>query len=134
MIESAAARYQTVQVTTSTPGELLVALYDGLFKFLNIARHMLRNKSRAQASEAISKAHAIISELLVSLDHNYAPDLCRNLEALYGFCLDRIVYANLHSDPVAIDEVVRVLTPVREAFTIAVRSLAANPSQPSTAR
>lgn len=123
MIESAAARYQAVQVTTSNPGELLVALLDGLFKYLNQARYLLKEHARTPASEAISRAHAIVSELYVSLDHSQAPELCRNLEAIYGFCLDRILYANMHNDPVALDEVIRVLTPVREAFTTVVRSL-----------
>jgi flagellar protein FliS len=122
MIENAAARYQAVKVSTSNPGELLVALLDGLFKFLNQGRYLMRNRSRAPAGEAICRAHAILSELYVSLDHSQAPDLCRNLESIYGFCLDRITYANLRSDPEALDEVVRVLTPVREAFTTAVLS------------
>jgi flagellar protein FliS len=130
LAENVAARYQNVQLSTSSPGELLIALYDGLFKFLHIARYALGpGKKRAQASEAISRAHAIVSELYMALDHRHAPELCQNLEALYGFCLDRILYANLHNDPQAIEDVMRVLTPVREAFGIAVKSLAAQDAQ-----
>ncbi|MBI5537717.1 MAG: flagellar export chaperone FliS [Deltaproteobacteria bacterium] len=122
MFENAASRYQAVQVSTSNPGELLIALLDGFFKFLNQGRHLLRNGARAPAGEAICRAHAILSELYVSLDHAQAPDLCRNLEGVYGFCLDKIVYANRHNDPSALDEVLRVMTPVREAFTTVVRA------------
>lgn len=122
MFENAASRYQAVQVSTSNPGEILVALLDGLFKFLNQGSHLLRNGARAPAGEAICRAHAILSELYVSLDHAKAPDLCKNLEGVYGFCLDRIVYANRHNDPAALDEVLRVMAPVREAFTTVVRA------------
>jgi flagellar protein FliS len=72
----------------------------------------------------MSRAHAIISELLASLAPEHAPDLCQNLSRVYDFCLTRITFANRHNEPAAIEEVMRVMTPIREAFTIAVRSLA----------
>lgn len=125
MIEATIARYQAVKVTTSTPGDLLVALLDGLFKFLHVAKHNLAKKGdRAKAGMAMSRAHAIISELLASLAPEHAPELCQNLSRVYDFCLTRITYANRHNDPAAIEEVMRVMTPIREAFTIAVRNLA----------
>jgi flagellar protein FliS len=125
MIEATIARYQAIKVTTSTPGDLLIALLDGLFKFLHIAKHHLANKGdRAKAGMAMSRAHAIISELLASLAPEHAPELCQNLARVYDFCLTRITYANRHNDAAAIEEVMRVMTPIREAFTIAVRSVA----------
>ena len=126
MIEATIARYQAVKVTTSTPGDILVALLDGLFKFLHIAKHNLATKGgdRAKAGQAMSKAHAIISELLTSLAPEHAPELCQNLARVYDFCLTRITYANRHNDPKAIEEVMRVMTPIREAFTIAVKQVA----------
>jgi flagellar protein FliS len=125
MIEATIARYQAVKVTTSTPGDLLVALLDGLFKFLHVAKHNLGKKGdRAKAGMAMSRAHAIISELLASLIPEHAPELCQNLVRVYDFCLTRITFANRHNDPAAIDEVMRVMTPIREAFTIAVRQVA----------
>jgi flagellar protein FliS len=127
MIEATIARYQAVKVTTSTPGDLLVALLDGLFKFLHIAKHNLAlgiKGDRAKAGMAMSRAHAIISELLASLAPEHAPELCQNLARIYDFCLTRITYANRHNQAAAIEEVMRVMTPIREAFTIAVRNLA----------
>jgi flagellar protein FliS len=120
MLETAAARYQQVRATTSTPGELLIALYDGLFRFLNGARVCLERKERPRASELLSKSYAIVSELYIALDHNVAPELCAQLEGLYGFCMDRITFANIHGNPEAVAEVIRVLTPLREAWKIAV--------------
>jgi flagellar protein FliS len=127
MIEATIARYQAVKVTTSSPGDLLVSLLDGLFKFLHIAKHGLKTGDRERAGQAMSKSHAIISELLASLAPEHAPELCSNLSRVYDFCLTRITYANRHNDAVAIEEVMRVMTPIREAFTIAVRNLAQQP-------
>jgi flagellar protein FliS len=68
----------------------------------------------------LSKAYAILSELYIALDHSIAPDLCANLEALYGFSMDRVMQASRKGTTEPIDEVIRVLTPLREAWQIAV--------------
>lgn len=119
-VESAAQRYNQVRMTTSSPGELLLALYDGLFRFLNGARICVERKELARARELLSKSYAIISELYIALDHSQAPELCANLEALYGFAMDRVQLASRKALVDPIDEVIRVLTPLREAWQIAV--------------
>jgi flagellar protein FliS len=119
-VESAAHRYSQVRMTTSSPGELLLALYDGLFRFLNGAKICVERKEMARARELLSKAYAIISELYIALDHSHAPELCANLEALYGFAMDRVQQASRKGLVEPIDEVIRVLTPLREAWQIAV--------------
>ena len=120
MMQTAALRYQQVEVTTSGPGEVLVARYDGLFRFLNGSRVCLERGDRPNASQLLSKAYAVVSELYIALDHEVAPELCANLESLYGFCMDRITFANIHGDQKAVEEVIRVLTPLREAWGVAV--------------
>jgi flagellar protein FliS len=119
-VESAAQRYSQVRMTTSTPGELLLALYDGLFRFLNGAKICMERKEAARARELLSKSYAILSELYIALDHAMSPDLCANLEALYGFCMDRVQLASRKGLVEPIEEVIRVLTPLREAWQIAV--------------
>jgi flagellar secretion chaperone FliS len=107
-------------MTTSSPGELLLALYDGIFRFLNGAKVCMERKEVARGRELLSKAYAILSELYIALDHSLAPDLCANLEALYGFSMDRVMLASRKGTTEPIDEVIRVLTPLREAWQIAV--------------
>jgi flagellar protein FliS len=124
MSQAALARYQTAKIQVSDPGELLMALFDGLFRFLHVARHSMRSGKRAQAGEAISRAHAILGELYVGLDHERAPDLCANLAALYDFSMARVTQANMKNDATLLDDVVRVLTPVREGFGEAVKQVA----------
>jgi flagellar protein FliS len=127
MIGNNIARYQAVKITTSSPGDILISLLDGVFRFLTVSRHCLASGERGRAGEAMSRAHAIITELLISLDHKHYPELCANLVNVYDFCLSRITYANRHNDPKAIEDVIRVMTPIREAFTIAVKSAAQPP-------
>jgi flagellar protein FliS len=120
MLQTAVNRYRQVVVSTSTPGELLLALYAGLFRYLRSARVLMENKRRGQAAELISKSRAIIAELDMALDHDVSPELCKNLSSLYGFCLDRLRVATREDSVPALDEVIRVLTPLHEAWQVAV--------------
>lgn len=120
MLQTAAARYEQVKIQTTSKGELLLALYEGLFKFLRGARICFEQKQTPRARELTSKAHAIISELQIALDPSVAPDLCTQLGALYSFCLDCLRTANSNADPQPIDDVIRVLMPLKEAWEQAV--------------
>jgi flagellar protein FliS len=119
-VETAAQRYSQVRMTTSTPGELLLALYDGLFRFLNQAKICMQAKQIPRGRELLSKSYAILSELYIALDHSVFPELCANLEALYGFAMDRVTLASRKGLVEPIDDVIRVLTPLREAWQVAV--------------
>ncbi len=120
MLQTAAAQYKKVRATTSNQGELLLALYDGLFRFLNGSRVCLEKGEFIRALELNSKAHAILSELELALDPSLAPDLCANLSALYIFAMDRLRVASRKNDPTIVSEVIEVLTPLREAWQLAV--------------
>ena len=120
MLGKAAQRYNQVRANTSTPGELLLALYDGMFRFLNGAKVCFENKQDARGRELVAKARAIVSELLMALDHKVAPELCANLAAVYDFALARLSDANREAKASYVDEVIRALTPLREAWALAV--------------
>ncbi len=120
MFEVAANRYTQIRNATASPGELLLALYDGLFRFLNGARAGLERNDVRTARELLSKAYAITSELYIALDHELSPELCQRLEGVYGFAMDRMMLASRKADIGAVDEVIRVLTPLREAWQLAV--------------
>jgi flagellar protein FliS len=120
-----AERYKSVQVNTASPGGLLVLLYDGLFRFLREAEVSMKAGDRARAGERIDRAHAILTEFTTSLDRTIAPELCDTLSSLYVFCMERLVEANVHQDQTRLAEVFRVLTPLREAFNVAVQRDAA---------
>ena len=98
----------------------MLALYDGLFRFLNAAKICFEKKQLPRARELLSKANAILAELTIALDHPVAPELCGQLEALYSFCIERVVAASRKADAALIDEVTKVLTPLREAWVVAV--------------
>ncbi len=119
-VAQAASRYRAVSIQTASPGTILVMLFDGIFRFLEEARVAIEADDRGRAGERIGRSHAILSELAATLDRKHAPELCENLEGIYIFCMGRLVEANLHRDKDRIDDVMRILAPVREAFKQAV--------------
>jgi flagellar protein FliS len=120
MLETAANRYTQIRNTTSTQGELLLALYDGLFRFLNGAKIAIEKQDLRVARELLSKAYAITSELYIALDHDVSPELCQQLEGVYGFAMDRMMFASRKGLVKPLEEAIRVLTPLREAWQVAV--------------
>ena len=116
-VSAAAARYKGVQVTTCSPLQLLVMLYDGAIRFIGEADVAMDHGDRARAGERVGKAHAILEELAATLDAKQAPELCESLNALYVFSMRKLLEANLRQDRSALAEVVGLLTPLREAFS-----------------
>jgi flagellar protein FliS len=123
--QAALARYGAVKVTTSTPGQLLVMLYDGLLRFLREARAAMVAKDRARAGERINRAQAIIRHLLGTLDFPQSPQLCERLQSLYLFCNAHLLRANIEQDAEKIGEVAAIVVPLRDAWVQAVATVAA---------
>ncbi len=130
-------RYKSVQVKTASPGELLVMLYDGVFRFLTEAMVAMENNDRARSGERLDRAYAILSELVSTLKPEVWPELCENLEAVYLFCMSHIVKANLEQNPDLVKEIMKVLSPLREAWKQAIHQVAtgaADTAEPGPAK
>lgn len=117
------ARYGNVKVTTASPAEHIVMLYDASFKFLREAAIASKTGDRARMGERIGRANAIFSALLGSLDPTISPKLCEQLEPLYAFCMRHVLEANLKNDTAKLDEVINVLFPLRNAWAKAAQDL-----------
>lgn len=115
MLKGAKAYFQT-QVTTTSQGDLLVMLYDGAIKFLNQAKERIAEKDYAQKGILISKAMDVINELDESLNNEKGGEVAENLHQLYFFCNTRLLRANMDMNPDIIDEVLKVLEGLRDAF------------------
>jgi flagellar protein FliS len=119
----ALARYGNVKVTTASPAENIVMLYDASFRFLREAVVASKAQDRARMGERIGRASAIFAALLGALDRSVSPKLCDQLEPLYGFCMRHVLEANLKNDPAKLDEVIALLLPLRNAWANAAQEL-----------
>lgn len=122
-VRAIASRYKGIQVATASPAQIVTMLYDGILRFVVEARAALDGEDRARVGERLERAQAILDELSNTLDKSHAPELCDNLLGLYMFCKHRLTVANLERKSQGMDDVIRVLTPLREAWaTIAANA------------
>src|ERR1700712_2589381 len=98
MNPNAANEYLKAKVLTATPEQLQLMLYDGAVKFVEKGKIALEAKCFEQSYFNISKAEKILLEMHCSLKHDHAPDLCKNLSAIYMFCYRKLVEANTKQD------------------------------------
>lgn len=96
--------------------QLTSMLFDGAIDRINQARGAMRRGDVPAKGTYFNKAQAIIGELRGSLDHKAGAELAGRLEALYDYASRRLLHAQLNDDERAIDEVVDLLTPVRDAW------------------
>lgn len=113
----AALQYQNTRVTTASPVAIVVSLYDGAIRFLREAITRHEQGDVAKRGVALSKAHAIVSELTISLDHERAPEMSAQLASLYDFVLKCITDATAKADPAPLEGAIRVLTSLRSAWS-----------------
>ncbi len=93
------SRYQKTQVTTASREKILLMLYEGAIRFVKQAKVAMEQKKIAEKGKSISKATAIISELMATLDFNAGGQLAQDLENLYIFMIDKLIEANIKNDP-----------------------------------
>jgi flagellar secretion chaperone FliS len=112
--------YKRNQFYTADRGTVLLMLYQGAIDFLKKAKERLEEGDMAAKGSFISKAHAIISEFITSLNHDVGGDFSRNLEDLYRFMLDQLMEAHVGNDPKALDNVIGLLAGLQDAWQQAI--------------
>lgn len=108
--------YQSVQVTTTDRGRLLLMMYEGAIKFLKQSRAGLESGDIAKFCKFLSKAQAIIAELMNTLDFEKGGQIARDLDRLYDFMLFYLTEANLHRDTKKITRVIGLIDTIYSAY------------------
>jgi flagellar protein FliS len=106
---------------------LITLLMDGGLERIRLALACMATGNVACKGEAISKTIEIIGGLQSGLDHEVPSPLVAQLDSLYDYMTRRLLHANLHNDPDALDEVGRLLGQIREswvAIPVEVRQVA----------
>lgn len=108
--------YQSVQVTTTDRGRLLLMMYEGAIKFLKQSKSGLELNDIAKFCRFLSKAQAIIAELMNTLDFEKGGSIAKDLDRLYDFMLFYLTEANLHRDPKRITKVIGLIDTIYSAY------------------
>ena len=111
--------YQSNAVTTASPGEVTLMLYNGCLRFMKAARTAIEKKDIEKKNENLIKAQNIISELRVTL--NMELEVSNNLMAMYEYIMRRLIEANVKNDTAILDEAAELVTDLRDTWKQAVQ-------------
>jgi flagellar protein FliS len=126
------AKAQSVNI--GDKGAILLMLYNAGIELLEEATSSLNEGDLVAKGGYLSQTHAIISELLASLDFSIDGELAQNLKDLYLFMLDQLMAANINNDPKPLEVVGALLRTLQQAWEGAVAAERAGISQESQRR
>ena len=104
-----AKAYHKTSVQTASKERILLMLYEGCIRYLKKCKLAMEAKNLAEKGVALGKAQDIINELMNSLNFEVGGDLAKQLESLYMFVFDQTTQANIHNDPVKIENCIKIL-------------------------
>lgn len=103
-------------VLSASPHRLIQLLYKHCLEKMTLAKLHIQEKNIQQKIDAIHKAADIITALRTFLNYQQAPELSNNLDALYEFIDEQILYANMNNDPNYLDTAIKTLKPIAEGW------------------
>ena len=88
--QSAADAYRRASLENAPPIKIIRMLYQGALRFLEEAAATDPRLALPRFQDRLHRAEAVVVELRISLEKEYAPELCSALERLYTFVEDKI--------------------------------------------
>jgi len=113
--------YRTVGVETAVAGanahQLVGLLYQALTQSLGAAKLSMQAGDIPGKGKAIVRAVRLIEEgLKAGLNDAQGGEVAVNLRALYDYCILILTEANLRNDLKKVDEAIRLIQPVAQAW------------------
>ena len=106
--------YANNKITTASPADLTLMLYEGAIKFCNIAIAAIDENDVMKAHNNIMKVERIIEEFQITLNHKYAT--AKDFDEVYTYLLYRLKEANVKKDKEILEEVLRHLRTMRDTW------------------
>lgn len=113
------ASYKTQSIQTMTPSEMIIALYEGLIKQLNIALVCIEERNIPEAHLSLVKSQDIINYLISTL--NPEIEISGSILPYYELFSRQIMNANLKKDPQIIQEILPIIEEFKQIFIQADR-------------
>lgn len=112
--------YRQISAHTASPGQLVLMLFDGAIRFLERSLSGFSMDDPVEFNETINnnllRAQNIIGELNSTLNLRDGGELALTLRRLYGYMDDRLTESNLTKTPAGIEDTLRRLTILRDAW------------------
>jgi len=115
-VNPSARTYQTQQVMTASPAQLVAMLYDRAILSLREAVRAIEAGDIQARFNANKRACEIITHLWTTLDIERGGEIAANLSRLYSFMLSRLAFVDVRNDPEPALEAIALLEPLRESW------------------
>ncbi|WP_374723512.1 flagellar export chaperone FliS [Calidifontibacillus erzurumensis] len=103
-----------------SPQEITALLYEACITNLEEAIEDIKNKDFVIANKKLQKANDILYRLGAGLNYE-AGIIADQLDALYNYMADKIIEANYKKDIKLIDDVLKVMEPISQAWNDALK-------------
>jgi flagellar protein FliS len=113
--------YAKQSVQTAPKEQLMLMLFNTAIKNLKIAERGEWSTDREKLSAVAERAMDIIIELRQTLNHQMAPELCKQLEELYTYVISRIAVGLTSDSNKHFTDALVALSPIAEAFNLAIK-------------
>ena len=113
-------QYKEQSINTMTQGELLLLLYDELYKRLSLAEIMLEKQDYPVFENAVDRSVAIIEYLDATLDRQYP--ISKNLAQLYEYFTYELGRVRIGRRKEVLTPVKSMVSELRDAFRQAQKS------------
>lgn len=110
------SKYQNIRVSTVSRGELLVMVYDAAIRYLEEAKNKMIERDFSGKGLYIDRAFSALNELRKSLNFEVDKKLADSLNQLYFFMSKQISKASLDNDTHYIDNVIGLLSGLRNTW------------------
>jgi len=124
--------YFRTKVLTAKPEELRLMLIEGALRFMREAKQAMSARDHEKTFEGISSARNIVLELMTSLRHEIAPDLCARMDALYNYMFRRLTEASFERSTDKLDEVISLMDYERETWVMLIERVARERGAPTS--
>ena len=112
--------YKQVDVNSSllesNPHQIILMMFDGMLQGIAVAKGAIERKDYELKSKSITKAINILEALRQSLDFDSQPEISRNFDVMYSYCINKLAEISVSLDITAFVEVVDMLKPLRDAW------------------
>ncbi len=103
-------------IANADPHKLTLMLMQGALDRLAFAKGAMERKEFAAKSEFLSRVTAILMNLRDTLDMDVGGEVAENMYSLYEYMIERTGEAHVRNDLQILDEVISLLTPIRDAW------------------
>lgn len=114
-----ARAYLRNKILNASPMELIIILYEAAIASCTKARELFGPGQRSATCEALIRAQNMIRELRNSLDMTRG-EIAQGLYQLYSFMIQRLVQCNVQRKREYIDEVLHMLTELKQTWVEAI--------------